>query len=108
MSNIKGFEKLTYKTGVYSGDVIYAMAGIKSTCERYKLKAELYIRLGLDWKESIPGQTHPYGVNRYALDMLRPLIESQPYIALCKEWEGEPVACDLDELRVKVITTMPM
>lgn len=102
-----GIKNYTFKLSVYSGDCIYLLAGIKAACEKINTKAEIYIWLNRQWRPSVEGQVHPYGINEYALQMLKPLLESQPYVVLCKAWEGEEVACDLDELRTKTISTMP-
>lgn len=96
-----------FKTSIFSGDIIYILAGIKALCERYNRKAALYLWLHRKWEDSVAGQPHPYGVNEYALNMLKPLIEAQPYIALFKKWEGEPVAVDLDQVQTEKRTTMP-
>ena len=97
----------TFKISVYSGDIIYTLASIKQVCERYGKKAEIYIWLDRKWHDSVQGQTHPYGISQYALDMIKPLLESQPYVTLCKAWEGEEVKQDLDEIRTKTHSTMP-
>lgn len=96
-----------YRVGVFSGDIVYFLPGIKKLCEEYNTQAEIYIWLDRPWGDSVEGQKHPYGVNQYALDMMKPLLESQQYIKLCKKWEGEPFAVDLDELRTMTISTMP-
>lgn len=95
-----------FKISVYSGDIVFAMLGIKSVCERNNTKAEIYIWLDRPWAPSVEGQVHPYGINQYAFDMIKPLLESQPYIAFCRPWKGEQVV-DLDELRTKTVSTMP-
>lgn len=99
----------TFKSSVFSGDLIYMLSGIKHTCEAAETKADIYLWLDRPMK-SYDGAVHPYGmsgINRYALDMLRPLLESQTYIASCQEWRGEPISVDLDELRTKQIAPMP-
>lgn len=100
-------KNFSFKISVFSGDIIYTLAGIKACCERNNCKAEIYIWLDRKWQDSVEGQSHPYGVNQYALDMIKPLLESQPYVAFCKKWEGETVAVDLDQLRTEKISTMP-
>lgn len=100
----------TFKLGgCFTGDVIYMLAGIKACCERKNFKADLYLWLDRPVK-SYDGAQHPYngsGINRYAFEMLRPLIESQSYINSVQEYAGQTVAADLDELRTKVIAPMP-
>ncbi len=105
---IKNF---TFKIGsCYTGDVIYLLQGIKHVCESSGAKAEIYIWLDRKVEAPYPGANHPHdgvGINRYALDMLKPLLEAQPYVAFVKEWAGQPITIDLDELRTKVIAPMP-
>jgi hypothetical protein len=100
-------KNLTFKTSIFSGDIIYALAGIKHVCDQRLMKAELYLWLGRAWKDSVDGQSHPYGINQYAFDMMKPLVESQPYMAGMRLFNGEKVAVDLDDLRTLNITTMP-
>jgi hypothetical protein len=57
--------------------------------------------------KSYEGAEHPHGLNEYAFKMLKPLLESQEYIAKVSEWKGETIAVDLDQLRTNAITTMP-
>jgi hypothetical protein len=98
----------TFKLSVFSGDLIYLLAGIRHVCELKNTKAEIYLWLNRPWGDSVEGQKHPYGVNQYALDMMRPLVESQPYVACLKEWHGEPINTDLDQLRTEKHSTMPL
>ncbi len=110
--------KLLFKHGCFSGDLIYALAGIKSICENTGNKAIIY--QWLDQQGRIyQDAEHPYGhsmMNQYAFDMLKPLLESQPYIEEFLPWKGEKVMVDLDMLRqVKshmpygnIVTWLPM
>ena len=94
------------------------MAGIKAICENSGHKAVIY--QWLDQKARIyDGAEHPYGnsmMNQYAFDMLKPLIEAQPYVEAFLPWQGEKVMVDLDMLRqVKshmpygnIVTWLPM
>lgn len=108
MSQIKRqADTYSFKIGVFSGDIIYLLSSIKHTCEQANRKAEIYISLNHPWGDSVEGQKHPYGVNRYAFDMMRPLVESQSYIACFKEWKGEKITQDLDEMRTQTHSTMP-
>jgi hypothetical protein len=103
-------KNFTFKIGAcYSGDVIYLLAGIKHVCQSRGVKAEIYIWLNRPVK-AYDGAAHPYngvGINRYAFDMLRPLVEAQPYVAKFEVWEGQQIAVDMDELRSKTIAPMP-
>lgn len=110
--------KILFKHGCFAGDLIYAMAGIKAFCETHNQKAVIYQWLDQQGR-LYEGAQHPYGnsmMNRYAFDMLKPLIEAQPYVESFNEWKGEKVTVDLDMLRqVKshmpygnIVTWLPM
>lgn len=110
--------KLLFKHGCFAGDLIYALAGIKAICENNGQKAIIYQWLDQQGR-LYEGAEHPYGnsmMNRYAFDMLKPLIEAQPYVESFNEWKGEKVMVDLDMLRqVKshmpygnIVTWLPM
>lgn len=100
----------TFKSSIFSGDLIYLLASIKHVCEAKNTKADIYLWLDRPCK-SYDGAVHPYGsvgVNRYALDMLRPLVESQPYVSSLQEWKGETIAVDLDAIRGHIqVPVMP-
>lgn len=100
--------KLLFKHGCFSGDLIYALAGIKSICVNNDKKAIIY--QWLDQQGMLyQGAEHPYGhsmMNQYAFDMLKPLLESQDYIESFNVWKGEKVMVDLDMLR-QVKSHMP-
>lgn len=110
--------KLLFKHSCYTGDLIYALAGIKAICENNDHKAVIY--QWLDQKGFLyNGAEHPYGgsmMNEYAFNMLKPLIEAQPYIKSFNKWQGEKVMVDMDMLRqVKmhmpygnIVTWLPM
>lgn len=100
--------KLLFKHGCFSGDLIYAMAGIKTICENSNNKAVIYQWLDQQGRLYEDAQ-HPYGhsmMNQYAFDMIKPLVESQDYIESFSKWQGEKVMVDLDKLR-QVKSHMP-
>lgn len=109
---------LLFKHSCFAGDLIYALAGIKSICENNDHKAVIY--QWLDQKGHLyQGADHPYGgsmMNEYAFEMLKPLIEAQPYVQSFNKWQGEKVMVDMDNLRqVKmhmpygnIVTWLPM
>lgn len=103
-----GLKIITFKTSVFSGDLIYTLPGIKSACEKLNAKAGIY--LWLDRKGvSYDGASHPYGdimMNEYAMNMLKPLVELQDYVDFVKPWGGEEIIVDLDDLRTKNPATM--
>jgi hypothetical protein len=92
---------LSFKHSCFSGDLIYALASIKALCEIEGDKAVIYQWLN---KEGFlyQGAEHPYGgkmMNDYAFEMMKPLIESQPYVKEFKPWNGEKVHVNLDVIR---------
>jgi hypothetical protein len=100
---------VTFKTSTYSGDLLYTLPGIREACRRLDAKAEIYLHLDRQWKAPYDGASHPYEtpLTEYVLGMMRPLLQAQRYIALVEPWKGEKITVDLDELRTKVITSMP-
>lgn len=104
---IKNF---TFKIGAcFTGDLIYLLKGIRHVCEVNATKADIFIWLDRPVK-SYEGATHPYngsGLNRYAFEMLKPLLLAQSYINSVEEFKGQKVAVDLDELYSKEIATKP-
>lgn len=100
----------TFKIGAcFAGDLIYMLPGIKNACERNEAKAAIYLWLDRPVK-SYEGAAHPLngvGYSRLTYDMLKPLVESQPYVQSFEVWAGQEYKVDLDELRQKVIAPIP-
>jgi hypothetical protein len=74
------------------------MAGIKAICGVQGDKAVIYQWLNQEGY-LYPGAVHPYGMkmmNEYAFNMLKPLLEAQPYVQEFKQWQGEKAHVDLD------------
>lgn len=92
---------ISFKHSGNTGDIIYAMAGIKAVCEKLDARAILYVwldRPGFYYE----GAKHPLGVvtmNRHMLDMLIPLLCEQDYIHDVLIYEGQKVVIDLDLIR---------
>lgn len=92
---------ISFKHSGNTGDIIYALAGIKAVCEKYEAKAILYVwldRPGFYYE----GAKHPLGtviMNRHMFDMLLPLLLSQPYIEDVLLYEGQKIVVDLDLIR---------
>lgn len=80
-----------------SGDIIYALPALYELSK--KGSANLFL------KSNQPGvykEFHPLGdvmLNDKMIDMLIPLLEYQPQIALCKKYENELLDYDLDIFR---------
>lgn len=97
---------LNIKHSGNSGDIVYALSGIKAVCEKYGAQARLFL-----WLDRpafyYEGATHPVEnakgknvmLNRYMFDMLKPLLDNQPYIESVNPWEGEKINIDMDRIR---------
>jgi hypothetical protein len=92
---------LSFKHSCFSGDLIYAMAGIKAMCEVEGDQAIIHQWLNQEGVAYL-GANHPYDgkmMNDYAFEMLKPLLEHQPYVKEFKPWKGEKVHIDIDQFR---------
>lgn len=100
---------VSFKTSCYSGDLIYVLPGIRQACKRLEAKAEIYLWLDRPWKAPYDGAQHPYAtpMNATVLQMMKPLLEAQDYIAGVHPWKGEQITVDLDHMRENAITSMP-
>lgn len=96
---------ITFRSSGLSGDLIAFMAGIKKVCEDADTKAIIYMWLDRPMY-LYPGAEHPYGsvmFNRYAFDMMKPLIEAQDYVQEFLVWSGQQFTIDLDIHRERQI-----
>lgn len=100
---------ITFKTSTYTGDLIYALPGIRQVCQDQDTKAVIYLWLDRDWGAPYPGAVHPYPtpMTEYTLKMLKPLLEAQDYIEGVYAWKGEHIVVDFDTMRDITRTTMP-
>lgn len=92
---------ISFKFSGFSGDVVWYMSGIKHICEKLKMKGRLYLWLDRPGS-SYEGAEHPYEgkmINRYAYEMLYPLITDQDYIASCEPFTGQDIMIDMDLIR---------
>lgn len=92
--------KLIFKHGCFSGDLIYALAGIKAICGNAH-KAIIYQWLD-QYGHLYEGANHPYGgsmMPRSVFDQMKPLLMRQGYIESFEVWQGEKVMVDLDQIR---------
>jgi hypothetical protein len=77
------------------------MAGIKAMCEVEGDQAIIYQWLNQEGVSYL-GANHPYGgkmMNDYAFEMMKPLLEHQPYVKEFLPWKGEKVHIDIDLFR---------
>lgn len=95
------------------GDIISALAGIKTYCDKNNSQAVIYLRLNTK-AFYYPGATHPVTdngehvmLNEPMYDMIKPLLLSQSYVSEVKVWKGEKVTVNLDKIRGDNFVNMP-
>lgn len=91
---------ITFKHSGNAGDIIYSLSSVKAYCERNEIKANYYIKLNAP--STFTSKQHPVGdvmMNQKMFDMLKPLIEAQPYIVMVDEYEDQHIDFDLDNFR---------
>jgi hypothetical protein len=96
------------------GDVVAIMASLKRYYEATERKVILCQQVGVPG-HYYPGAVHPttneHGVNvtfnDAMFEMMKPLVESQPYIAAMEKFSGQPIILDFDVIRGKTFCNMP-
>jgi hypothetical protein len=94
-------KKVSFNHSGNSGDIIYALPTIREIHELTGVDTNLYFRLNQPSKLA-EGLTHPLGnimLNQKMVDMLIPLIKSQPYINDCEASTDQQIDIDLDYFR---------
>lgn len=94
-------EYIVFKHSANSGDLIYALAGIKSLCDRLGKKALIYQALNVE-ATYYPGASHPLGnkmMTPAMWNMMKPLLDYQDYIGGAEIHSGKPFHYDLDLIR---------
>jgi hypothetical protein len=89
----------TFHSSLPLGDLIYAMAGIREVCRKYKAKAIIYIGINREW--NMAEGIHRKGgitITEKDFEMLRPLLMSQPYIEDVIRHTDESVTVHLDDV----------
>lgn len=79
-----------FKFSLLPGDLIYALAGVKHACERYRCKAIIYLGLNIQWPMSDHvkiGRLIGCTLTGESMAMIKPLLEAQPYIESVQSWE---------------------
>lgn len=95
---------ISFKSSGPSGDLISFLPAVKTACENLGAKADIY--MWLDQKAFYyQGAEHPYEsmFPGYAFDMMKPLIEAQPYVNSFQVWKGQEILVDMDVHRTKFI-----
>lgn len=92
---------ISFKHSGNTGDIIYALAGMKHICEKQNMKAD--IRLWLDRKGTYyEGAKHPLGEFIFTDHMykrIKPLLMAQPWVHSVKKYAGQTIHVDLDLIR---------
>lgn len=102
------------KHSVNLGDIIASLPAIKKYYEITGRRAVFFQTIGLK-AEYYPGAVHPtvdeegnsVSVNKAMFDMIKPLVESQPYIAKMEAYTGQPFDLDFDVIRGKTFVNLP-
>lgn len=96
---------ITFKHSGNTGDVIYALAGIKQVVGELGTKADIVLWLNR-MAHYYEGAVHPLGgkmLNMYMYKMLKPLLLSQSYIESVHKFEGQKIIVDLDLIRSREV-----
>lgn len=97
---------ISYKHSINLGDLYSIMPGLKEINHKYGRKARLYQRINMPG-HYYNGATHPtkdesgaeVTMNKNMFEMVKPLIEYQPYIDSFQLWKGEKIEVDFDKMR---------
>jgi hypothetical protein len=95
--------KVAFRHSFNAGDVIYSLWSVKKFCLDNNVKADYYQHLNkmTHHEEGHPTRTKEMvmvTLNNYMYDMMKPLIESLPFIDKFLPWQGEQ-AVNLDRIR---------
>ena len=102
------------KHSVNSGDLVAAMGCIKKYNELTKRKANVFQQI--DWEAAYyQGAEHPIldakgrnvTMNDKMFEMLKPLVDSQPYINSLEKYSGQRIDIDFDVIRGKTFVNLP-
>ena len=84
-------QKITpFKFSILPGDLINALPGIRASCERMGTKAMIYLGLDIEWQmapQIAEGRESKVTMTARTMEMLRPLLMSQSYIAGVESFE---------------------
>lgn len=105
---------ITAKNSFNSGDAITMLAGLNHLYQTKGIKTIFYQRLGLP-AFYYDGAQHPIKnddgqhvcMNKATFALLKPLLESQPYIESAEVYKGENVDYDFDQTRDRKAVPMP-
>lgn len=108
-------EIVTIKHSINSGDSLANLAGLQHIYNKIGKKSVFMQRLNLPGTY-YSGCDHPVKtedgiqvtMNEKQWNLLRPLIEAQPYIERAEIWEGQKSDIDLDVIRYNDFSPMPI
>jgi hypothetical protein len=98
-------QRLSFNHSGNAGDIIYALPTIKKIAETVNVPISLYLRPNQPLKISAD-KTHPLGnvmLNEKSIEMLEPLISSQPYIDQYGALTNQFIDLDLDYFRAGLV-----
>ena len=98
--------KKTFLHSGNSGDILASLPAIREFYNKTGIKPILFLRKGVK-AFYYEGATHPVKnetgepvmLNEKMIEMLMPLLKSQPFLEDVKEWVDEEIGCDLDGIR---------
>ncbi len=104
----------TFKHLCNPGDLIAAMAAMKGYHRETGRKVRVLQELNTN-AQYYPGAVHgtvddngqQVCMNQHIFDMIKPLVESQPYIESMEVFSGQEVDIDLDVIRKKTFVNIP-
>lgn len=107
-------EIVKYKHTVNSGDLIAALAGMKSVYDKTGGKAHIFQELNVPAEYYI-GAYHPVRSEKNAQvtmnikqwELLKPLLLSQEYVYDAEIYTGQPIDVNLDKIRLDIFCNMP-
>jgi len=104
----------TFKHLCNPGDLIAAMCAMKGYHRETGRKVRVLQELNTNaqyYPGAVHGTTDEHGqqvcMNQHIFDMIKPLVESQPYIESMEVFSGQEVDIDLDVIRKKTFVNIP-
>lgn len=97
-------ETINAKHSGLLGDLIYSLPAIKTASEKYGKKIAFYIWMNKAWESY--GNYHDATkkgeglMSEQSYNMIKPLLESLPYIDKVDKWTGQQIHIDLDKPKV--------
>jgi hypothetical protein len=113
MSYLEESKKITVRHACNIGDLIASLAGLNSywqrTGQKFIYMQELNVPATYHTDYYHPTQEDGKQVmcNKRMFDMIKPLVECQPYIESFEEYSGQKIAVDLSVIRSEINVNMP-